>query len=133
MILHHIGIVVDSVEKHQLRYTQYFGLTALGPAVTDPIQRVRIQFLRDDRGTLLELIEPAGENSTVSGFLAKGGGLHHVCYEVDDIESTLSSAEQERAICVCRPVPAVALELRRVCFVVYPDLGLVEFLERKAA
>ncbi len=130
MNLHHIGIVVDSVERHQLRYAKYLGLTPLGPAVMDPIQRVRIQFLSDGRGTPLELIEPVGENSTVSRFLAKGGGLHHVCYEVDDIDATLVSAERERAICVCRPVPAVALELRRVCFVVYPDLGLVEFLER---
>ena len=65
--------------------------------------------------------------------------LRHIDTVVDTVERNplryakylaLVSAERERAICVCRPVPAVALELRRVCFVVYPDLGLVEFLER---
>ena len=39
-------------------------------------------------GTQIELIEPLGEQSTLTGFLAKNpaGGQHHVCYEVEDIE-----------------------------------------------
>jgi methylmalonyl-CoA/ethylmalonyl-CoA epimerase len=130
MDLHHIGIVVGSIERHGERYAECLGLMALGPAVVDPIQDVRIQFWGDGKRTPVELIEPASENSKVSRFLAKGGGLHHLCYEVDDVDSALAEAERKGAICVCRPVPAVALQQRRVCFVVYRDLGLVEFLER---
>jgi methylmalonyl-CoA/ethylmalonyl-CoA epimerase len=130
MQLHHIGIVVDSIDRHSVRYRDYLGLTPLAPPVIDPVQGVRIQFWGDGGTTAVELIEPASASSTVTGFLKKGGGLHHLCYQVDDIESALAHAESLGALCTCSPVRAPALDNRRVCFVVYRDLGLVEFVER---
>src|SRR5678815_1838236 len=112
MELHHVGIVVDSVEQHGVRYAACFGLKALGPLVYDPIQDARIQFWGDDRGGRVELIEPASEKSKVSRFLEKGGGLHHLCYEVGDINTALTEAERRGAVCACPPVPAVAIEHR---------------------
>ncbi|NBS35743.1 MAG: methylmalonyl-CoA epimerase, partial [Methylocystaceae bacterium] len=46
--------------------------------------------------TKIELLEPLGENSPIAGFVAKNpaGGIHHVCYEVDDI---LAAREQLKA------------------------------------
>ena len=40
----------------------------------------------DSRIPVYELVEPASEASPVSNFLKKRGGLHHVCYEIDDLE-----------------------------------------------
>ena len=39
--------------------------------------------------TKIELLHPLGEDSPIAGFLAKNpsGGIHHICYEVEDIES----------------------------------------------
>jgi len=49
---------------------------------------VRVVFV-ELANTKIELMEPLGENSPLAGFLARnaGGGVHHLCYEVDDIRA----------------------------------------------
>ena len=58
-------------------------------------------------GGLLELLEPHGEKSPVLRHLQKGGGLYHLCFEVDDLEGTLQRLRDTgEAVVVCEPVPA---------------------------
>ena len=49
--------------------------------------------------TKIELLHPLGEKSPIAGFLAKnpGGGIHHVCYEVEDIEAAAEKMKAEGA------------------------------------
>jgi methylmalonyl-CoA epimerase len=92
----HIGIVVHNIEKALQVYEG-----ALGLRLTDveevPEQAVRVAFLPVGESKL-ELLEPlTADTSTelstgggVAKFLEKRGeGLHHICFEVDDIEATL--------------------------------------------
>ena len=85
MRLHHVGIVVEDLAKYGEAYGKFLGLSVDSPAHHDPIQ-VHIQFWKDGGGNLLELIEPAAPDSPVHGVLKKGGGLNHLCYEVDDLD-----------------------------------------------
>ena len=66
--------------------------------IHDPVQRVRVSFFRpfDARNPVFELVEPAEAQSPVSSFLEKGGGLHHVCYEVDDLDLALQRGQSSR-------------------------------------
>ena len=75
-------------------------------------------------------MEPASETSPVSNFLKKGGGLHHVCYEIDDLESGLSEARSAGLVIVATPAPAVAFGGRRIAWVCSKSRLLVELLER---
>lgn len=131
MKLHHIGVVTGSVKKSGVLYEEQLGMHALGPAVHDPLQRVIVQFwaLESD-STSIELIEPMGEESPVAGFLAKGGGIAHLCYEVDDLERTLEAVLQKGAILISGPVPATAFQLRRIAFVILRGIGVIEFVEK---
>jgi len=67
----------------------YLGMRASSAVYHDPIQKVRVQFWSDANGQTLELVEPAGADSPVQEALRKGGGLNHLCFEVDDLEATL--------------------------------------------
>ena len=98
----------------------------------DPIQRVRVSFFSpvDTRNPVFELVEPASEASPVSNFLKKGGGLHHVCYEIDDLESGLCEARGVGLVIVADPAPAVAFGGRRIAWVCSKRRLLVELLER---
>lgn len=97
----------------------------------DPIQQVRVTFLSTGAdGTLVELVEPAGEKSPVSSFLARGGGLHHLCYEVADLDTHLAHMRTLRSTVVRKPQPAVAFGGRRIAWVYTAEKLLVEFLER---
>ena len=134
MKLHHVGIVVDNIDGHRPRYCRFFGLEPVSEVVTDETQRVNVQFLAGRPGeTSLELIEPLPGESPVRRALEKGNTLNHLCFEVADIEASVKKAVDDGAVCVRAPVPATAFDGRRIAFVFYRGIGLVEFVEAPAA
>jgi methylmalonyl-CoA epimerase len=89
MRIHHVGIAVHSINEAAARFGSLLGL-AEGARYELPELGVRVLFLPVGDSNL-ELLEPVGEGSTVRSFLEKRGeGIHHVCFEVDDIEKSLA-------------------------------------------
>lgn len=88
--LNHVAIATKDVEKAAKIYRDTLGAKVSDP-VPQPDHGVTTVFV-DLPNTKIELLEPLGDNSPIAKFLEKnpGGGMHHVCYEVDDI----------RAVCV---------------------------------
>jgi methylmalonyl-CoA/ethylmalonyl-CoA epimerase len=81
----------------------------------------------------MELIEPTVSDSPIGEFAKSGGGIHHLCYEVRDIENELESFSRKGATILVRPTKG--FDDRRIAFM---DLnikntrcGLVELLEIK--
>ncbi len=97
----------------------------------DPHQKAKLAFLSTGPGdALIELVEPAGEESPVTRFLReKGGGLHHVCYEVADLERGMMEMKSNGSLTAKPPKPAVAFQGRRVAWMLTPGKLLVELLE----
>jgi methylmalonyl-CoA/ethylmalonyl-CoA epimerase len=131
-VLHHLGFVVKSISDVAEEFALSISARWDGEITDDPIQRVRVSFFGpvDPRNPVFELVEPASEDSPVSNFLKKGGGLHHVCYEIDDLESGLSEARSAGLVTVATPAPAVAFGGRRIAWVCSKRRLLVELLER---
>ena len=130
MRLHHVAYVTKSVDQKATRLAALLGFRLSGPAIVDPAQGVRIQFMDMGAGELLELLEPYGDKSPVQRHLDKGGGLYHLCFEVEDLEGTLQRlSDTGEAIVVRDPVPAPAIDNRRVAFVMTTDRDLIEFVE----
>jgi methylmalonyl-CoA/ethylmalonyl-CoA epimerase len=100
--------------------------------VEDPIQRVKVVFLCPavPGQPQVELVEPVGDKSPVRRFLDCGGGLHHVCYQVDDLAQQLAHMQTLGAALVRRPMPAAAFDNRRIAWVLTPQRLLIEYLER---
>lgn len=97
----------------------------------DEIQRARVAFLDlPPGGTRVELVEPIGPDSPVARFLDKGGGLHHLCFEVDDIDRQISTMKTQLAMLVRQPKPAVAFGGRRIGWMLTREKLLIEYLER---
>ncbi len=130
MRLHHVAYTTNDLDRKVEQLSALFGFRPIAEPVIDPVQRVRIQFMDLGGGSLMELLEPHGEKTPVTRHLSKGGGLYHLCFEVDDLESTLERLRNSgEAFVVCDPVPAPAIDNRRVAFVVTADRDLVEFVE----
>ena len=134
-VLHHLGFVVRSISGMAEEFAASTSARWDGEVTKDPIQRVQVAFFypADVRNPVFELVEPAAEDSPVSNFLSKGGGLHHVCYEVDDLQSALSEARGVGLAIVVNPVPAVAFGNRRIAWICSKNRLLVELLERQKA
>jgi len=130
--LHHVGFVVASIQECADSFALALGATWDGKIIHDPLQKVRVTFFQgqNEADPLMELVEPGGPESPVSRFLERGGGLHHVCYEVKNLESHLEFCKSSGSIVIRPPVPAVAFGGRRIAWAVTKKKLLMEFLER---
>ena len=132
-ILHHLGCVVPSISAAADAFATSISASWDGQIIHDPLQRVRVAFFKpvDARNPVFELVEPAGDDSPLTYFLKKrGGGLHHVCYEIDDLESGLREAQGAGFAMVSPPTPAVAFGGRRITWICSKNRLLMELLER---
>ena len=85
--LNHVAIAVPDLAAATAKYRDQLGATVSEPQ-DEPDHGVRVVFVQLPN-TKIELLEPLGENSPINGFLAKNpdGGIHHLCFEVDDINA----------------------------------------------
>ena len=83
--LNHVAIVVPDLEAATAIYRDTLGGT-VSEQVALPAHGVTTVFV-ELPNTKIELLEPLGEDSPIARFLGKNpaGGMHHLCYEVDDI------------------------------------------------
>lgn len=85
--LNHVAIAVPDLDAAAAQYRDTLGAT-VGEAQDEPDHGVTVVFI-ELPNTKIELLYPLGENSPINGFLDKNpaGGIHHICYEVDDIHA----------------------------------------------
>jgi methylmalonyl-CoA/ethylmalonyl-CoA epimerase len=130
--LHHVGYVVASIAELGKDFARSIGAHWDGEVIHDPLQEAAVTFMRcgGPDTPAIELVEPAGENSPLRKFVTKGGGLHHVCYEVDSLDAQLEQSRAAGCLVVKNPLPAVAFGGRRIAWVYTRQKLLVEYLER---
>lgn len=86
--IHHLGVAVEDLDAALSTYEKLFGAEVEHRA-TVPDQGVEAAAVRMGSGRV-ELLEPLGEDTPVGRFLTnRGPGMHHVAYEVDDVEAAL--------------------------------------------
>ncbi len=83
--LNHVAIAVPDLDAGTATYRDVLGAKVSDP-VPQPAHGVTVVFV-ELPNTKIELLHPMGETSPIQGFLDKNpsGGIHHVCYEVEDI------------------------------------------------
>lgn len=83
--LNHVAIAVPDLEKATAMYRDALG-AKVSAATDEPDHGVTVVFV-ELPNTKIELLHPLGDNSPIQAFLDKNpsGGMHHVCYEVEDI------------------------------------------------
>jgi methylmalonyl-CoA/ethylmalonyl-CoA epimerase len=120
--LNHVAIAVKDLAAASALYRNTLGAAVSAPQAL-PEHGVTVVFI-ELPNTKIELLEPLGEASPIAKFLEKNsdGGIHHICYEVEDILAArdrlmrdgarvLGSGEPRQA----RAVPASQGFLRRSC------------------
>ncbi len=83
--LNHVAIAVPDLEAAANQYRNTLGAN-VGAPQDEPDHGVTVIFI-ELPNTKIELLYPLGDNSPIAGYLEKNpaGGIHHICYEVDDI------------------------------------------------
>ena len=89
--IHHVGIVVPDLEKAMGLWRDLLGLS-LTKSATIQDQGVKAALLKAGDSEI-ELLEPLNPDNGVGKFLSRrGGGLHHVCFETEDVVQELEAA-----------------------------------------
>lgn len=86
----HLGMAVKDLKEARDFYRSAFGLESSDPIIGGD-GTIRVSMV-EIGNTLIELLEPIGNEGVMAKFLEKHGeGFHHICYEVDDINSEIAS------------------------------------------
>jgi methylmalonyl-CoA/ethylmalonyl-CoA epimerase len=85
--LNHVAIAVPDLEAASALYRDTLGARVSEPQA-QPDHGVTVVFV-ELPNTKIELLAPLGSNSPIAGYLERNaaGGIHHICYEVDDIQA----------------------------------------------
>ncbi len=114
--LNHVAIAVRDIGKAAAVYRDVLGAD-VSAAVPQPDHGVTTVFITLPN-TKIELLEPLGEGSPIAKFLERNpdGGMHHVCYEVDDIRAASEALKRTGAACSATASRKSARTASRCCF-----------------
>jgi methylmalonyl-CoA/ethylmalonyl-CoA epimerase len=128
---HHVGFLVKDIRRAAQEFTTRLGYVIESDVIEDSVQTAQVQFLRQS-GTFswLELVTPIDAQSKLANALKKGGGWHHLCYEVGDIERACAYLRDKAMLPLAEPVLATAFPGRRIAWLMDRTGLLVELLEQ---
>lgn len=125
MKLHHIGIATKDIRATKDYIKNLYPVLKETDIVYDANQDAELCMLTLEDGLGLELIM----GDKVNSFVDKKQYIYHLCFEVEDIEETLSEYRKCRDIIMMNPTPAVLFDNRRVAFV-FSKIGIIELVEK---
>ncbi len=114
--LNHVAIAVPDLEAAAKTYRDVLGAKVSEPQA-EPDHGVTVVFVELDN-TKIELLHPLGDDSPIAGFLSKNasGGMHHVCYEVEDIIAARDKLVEEGARILGSGEPKIGAHKKPVLF-----------------
>jgi methylmalonyl-CoA/ethylmalonyl-CoA epimerase len=120
--LNHVAIAVPDLAAGAAVYRDVLGAKVSAPQA-EPDHGVTVVFV-DLGNTKIELLEPLGEDSPIAKFLANNpaGGIHHLCYEVDDIVAARDRLMAEGARVLGSGEPRIGAHGKPVIFLHPKDL-----------
>ena len=115
MNINHLGIATKGIDEALKFWENALGLENVHTEIVED-QKVRVAMLPIGE-TRIELLEPTSEDSPISKFLEKrGGGIHHIAVEVEDIEASLKKLKAE-GVRLIDETPRIGAEGCLVAFV----------------
>ena len=114
--LNHVAIAVPDLQAAAAQYETTLG-AKVGPPQDEPDHGVTVVFI-ELPNTKIELLFPLGEGSPIQNFLDKNpsGGIHHICYEVDDILAARAQLQNQGARVLGSGEPKIGAHGKPVLF-----------------
>lgn len=114
--LNHVAIAVPDLEAAAAQYRDTLG-AEVGAPQDEPDHGVTVVFITLPN-TKIELLYPLGDASPIKGFLEKNpaGGIHHLCYEVDDILAARDRLQAQGARVLGTGEPKIGAHGKHVLF-----------------
>ncbi len=129
MIIDHVGIVVRSLEDGIRQWEEVFAYRKNSDIVLNTRQKVRVVFLCKKNSVTVKLIEPSEPSSPISAFARKGGGLHHLGFRCDDLDTEIPALQAKHLRLIVPPEPGEAFENMPIAFLLADNNLNVELID----
>ena len=128
--IEHIGIAVEDTENRSPFWEHVLGINRTTTEIVEH-EGVKTDIYNTGKGKV-ELLKSISDDSTIEKFLnKKGEGIHHVCFEVDNIEQAINELK-EKNISIVSEKPSIGAEGYKIVFIHPKSTGgvLVELAEK---
>ena len=126
--VHHLAYVARDIDRSIRLWQAAAGAEVEMPRTRMAADNVDVCFLVFPGGRV-ELVQPCDPDEAARRDREAAGHPDHVCFVCDDFEQRVAGARDQGGIVVRGPVASEAFG-KRMCFVLYPAMGLVEWVER---
>jgi len=127
--LHHVAYVVDDLAESTRYWERSLGARVELPATAVSAHGVLVSFLTV--GDLrIELVQRARPDAATGTHFRQPGTVDHLGFHCSDFDQRIKRVRSEGGVVVREPVASEVFGGKRMCFVYYADIGLVELIER---
>ncbi len=128
MELHHIGYLVEDIEKAKQSF-EVLGFSVDKEKIYDPLREADILFLKS-KAHCVELISPSNSDSTLYPLLKKYKNMpYHLCFTTEDMEKEIERLNDSGFTQILPQTPAPAIQGKLVVFLMNRHIGIVELVE----
>lgn len=123
MVIDHIGIAVKSIESALEYWRDIFGYHQATEIVVNTRQKVKVAFMEKSGSLTVKLISPSDKTSPLHKFLARGEGIHHLCFKCDNLDAQLEEFKAKGMRLITPAQPGEAFDNENIAFV-FGKMGL---------
>lgn len=130
MKFHHIGIIVNDLNQGIKFIKETSSIIKISEIINDKNIGVKIKFLTDKDGLLIELISPYGKKSPIKNLLNKRNSIiNHLAYKVKNLDFNIEKFKKKKCLQITNPIAAKAFNGKRVVFFITPLQYIIELIE----
>lgn len=116
MKVDHICFAVKDISEGISYWERVFGYMQMTEVIINSLQKVKVTFLYKDDSVLVKLIEPLSDNESLVNFVNRGGGFHHLCFRVENIDGQISELKEKGLLMLVPPQPGEAFNNHDIAF-----------------
>lgn len=116
MKIDHICFAVKNLGEGIAYWEDVFGYRQMTEVVQNSLQKVKVVFLSKEDSVLVKLIEPVEGNQSLINFVNRGGGFHHLCFRVDNMDEQIGELKEKGLLMLVPPQPGEAFNNHNIAF-----------------
>lgn len=116
MKIDHICFAVRNLDEGVAYWNRVFGYKQITEIVTNSLQKVKVTFLSKEDSITIKLIEPLENNQSLTNYVDRGGGYHHICFKCSNINEKIDELTSKGLITLVPPQPGEAFNNNDIAF-----------------
>ncbi|HQM69568.1 MAG TPA: VOC family protein [Bacteroidales bacterium] len=116
MKIDHICFAVKNISEGVSYWESVFGYRQMTEVIINSLQKVKVTFLCKEESLLVKLIEPLPDNKSLANFVNRGGGFHHLCFRVEEMDKKISELKGKGLLMLVPPQPGEAFKNHDIAF-----------------